>query len=194
MSESQSILTKCFRNGSDDDMAEEDSGDTATIIPDRRSNAESSTGRVNLQLTAFRHAFENELESSRVYNRTRIYDSDVSFTTSAVRTHAWSVFSGISLAQISIISAIALPLYSHEISNSECYVFGEMNLPNTHRADSAQLTTIQEDEDEVHIDEKTYSSSMKKRPFTKIGGETIERYKIVVVGDKDVGKTTLIQV
>jgi hypothetical protein len=40
----------------------------------------------------------------------------MSFTTSIARTHAWSVFSGLSLSAVSIISVIALPLSDEELS------------------------------------------------------------------------------
>ncbi|PVH76340.1 hypothetical protein DL98DRAFT_641691, partial [Cadophora sp. DSE1049] len=64
---------------------------------------------------AFQHSFEADLSTTRVYNRTQLYNSDVSFTSSAVRTHVWSVFSGLSLSKISNISVIALPVYQHEL-------------------------------------------------------------------------------
>jgi hypothetical protein len=70
---------------------------------------------------ATRLSFEDDLNGSRVYKRTQFYASDVSFTTSAIRTHSWSVFSGLSLAEVSVISAIALSLYLFEISNSQWY-------------------------------------------------------------------------
>jgi len=56
-----------------------------------------------------------------VYQRTAQYESDVSFTSSAVRTHAWSIFSGLSLSEVSVISAIALPIYLNEVFNDEWY-------------------------------------------------------------------------
>src|SRR5438034_9545722 len=45
----------------------------------------------------------------------------MSFTSSAVRSNVWSIFSSFSLAEVSIISVIALPLYLQEISNVEFY-------------------------------------------------------------------------
>ena len=69
--------------------------------------------------------FEDDLGKSRVYKRTERYESDVSFTTSVVRDHAWSVFSGMSLSEISLISAIALPLHLDDVSNQEWYMLCE---------------------------------------------------------------------
>ena len=81
----------------------------------------------DFQLVTSRLSFEDDLNGSRVYKRTQFYESDVSFTTSAIRTHSWSIFSGLSLAEVSIISAIALPLYLFEISNSQWYDVGVVN-------------------------------------------------------------------
>jgi hypothetical protein len=120
--ESQSILTECFRNGSRNQLAKEDEGETATITANKWSS-DASNDR-NFDATAFRFAFESELNASRVYKRTQICESDASFSTSVVRTQAWSIFSGLSLAEVSAISAVALPLYLPEIPNSQCYNLG----------------------------------------------------------------------
>lgn len=66
-----------------------------------------------------------------MYKRTEFYESDVSFTTSAVRTHAWSIFSGLSLSDVSVISAIALPLYLSEISNHQWYNLAGRDEPSS---------------------------------------------------------------
>ena len=55
-------------------------------------------------------SFEAALQNSRVYNRNEMNDSDVSFTTSTAPTNAWSMLSGLSLNDISIISVFRLPL------------------------------------------------------------------------------------
>jgi hypothetical protein len=65
---------------------------------------------------AFHRSFEKLLESSRAYRRASHSECDVSFSSSNIRSHAWSALSGVSLADISIISVIALPLESDEIS------------------------------------------------------------------------------
>lgn len=49
---------------------------------------------------------------------------DYSMRSSIARTNAWSIFSGISLSNISEISVIALPLYSEDIANPQHYNFG----------------------------------------------------------------------
>jgi cell division control protein 24 len=67
--------------------------------------------------------FENDLEASRVYQKAQRDTMDFSFQSSIAYTSAWSVFSGLSLSDVSIISAIALPLYADEITNAQHYGF-----------------------------------------------------------------------
>jgi hypothetical protein len=121
VSGSRSTLTQCL-NGKGPINAGQDGEQIATVVR-RLGSDERSCGGIIIQTNAVRFTFEDELRASRVYRRTQPYSSDASFTTSSVRTHAWSIFSGFSLADISAVSAIALPLYSHEISNNQWYKF-----------------------------------------------------------------------
>lgn len=65
--------------------------------------------------------FEYDLETSRPYRRAQRDTMDFSFRSSIAHTNAWSQFSGLSLSKVSIISAIALPLYPDEIENAQHY-------------------------------------------------------------------------
>ena len=65
--------------------------------------------------------FENDLSTSRPYRRAQRDTMDFSFRSSIAHTNAWSQFSGLSLSNVSIISAIALPLYPDEIENAQHY-------------------------------------------------------------------------
>jgi hypothetical protein len=121
MCESQSVLTNCFRNTNNVEITEDDA---ETIRYNLVLNDSDETPKT-LPGVAFQYSFEIDLNTSRVYKRTKLYEPDASFTSSAVRTHAWSIFSGLSLSEVSIISVIALPLYSHDISNSQWYICGE---------------------------------------------------------------------
>jgi hypothetical protein len=113
--ETGSILTNCFRNGTLDESTEDsDPEDLYRAEADRHI-------RRNLPKDSSQAGFHDDLGTSRVYRRTERYESDISFTSSAVRTHAWSIFSGLSLSEVSIISAIALPLFLEEISNRQWY-------------------------------------------------------------------------
>jgi hypothetical protein len=93
------------------------------VIP-QVSHEESKSFEYHASMESFRRtavSYEIDLKTSRVYRRTQPYKEDVSFTSSAVRTHAWSVFSGLSLSQVSSISAIALPVYSEELFHPELF-------------------------------------------------------------------------
>ena len=71
-----------------------------------------------------RFTFEGTLEDSRVYKRVKRNDCDISFRSSVARSNAWSQLSGVSLAQVSAISVIALPILPTEIANSQFYTSG----------------------------------------------------------------------
>jgi cell division control protein 24 len=71
-----------------------------------------------------RFDFEEDLEASRAYRRAQRDTMDFSFRSSIAHTNAWSVFS--TLSDVSIISAIALPLYPEEIGNAQHYQLGEI--------------------------------------------------------------------
>jgi cell division control protein 24 len=76
--------------------------------------------------------FENDLETSRPYRRAQRDTMDFSFRSSIAHTNAWSQFSGLSLSKVSIISAIALPLYPDEIENAQHYELRpEQPIPTT---------------------------------------------------------------
>jgi hypothetical protein len=53
LSESQSIQTKCFRNNSNDEMAEDDGGDASTTIPDRQVLGVPVANKVDQHMTSF---------------------------------------------------------------------------------------------------------------------------------------------
>ena len=60
---------------------------------------------------------EDVLEQTRVYARAQSNDCDVSSTSSAIRTNAWSALSGLSLNDISVIPTLALPISWEEVNN-----------------------------------------------------------------------------
>jgi hypothetical protein len=125
--ETRSIITTCFRNGNLVESAEDNDNDDLQneIHLARRAVMRHSLIGQNIIEDNSRSGFEADLGKSRVYKRTERYESDVSFTTSVVRDHAWSVFSGMSLSEISLISAIALPLHLDDVSNQEWYMLCE---------------------------------------------------------------------
>ncbi|KAK5626586.1 hypothetical protein RRF57_002301 [Xylaria bambusicola] len=90
---------------------------------------QSSTERASMLETGntlvTRFAFEDDLESSRAYNKAVYRYSQASITSTALYTTALSVFSKLSLSQVSSISFYALPVCASDLHNSELYVFGE---------------------------------------------------------------------
>jgi cell division control protein 24 len=88
--------------------------------PDPSTTPVNPTSRFSLGFD-FRH----ELEASRPYRRNANRDSmDFSLRTSVARSYAQSVFSGLSLGDISNLSVIALPIHADDITNSCHYGFG----------------------------------------------------------------------
>ena len=121
--ETGSVITYCFRNGSMPNFPEgEAHAEQSSQL--EFSTVENVSHGSNLPTegcAGYRTGFEVDLGTSRVYRRTERFKSDVSFTSSAIRSHAWSIFSGLSLSEVSMLSAITLPLYLNEIYNNKWY-------------------------------------------------------------------------
>ncbi|XEV00927.1 hypothetical protein FSHL1_006214 [Fusarium sambucinum] len=81
--------------------------------------------------------FEDDLEASRAYRRAQRDTMDFSFRSSVARSNSWSVFSGMSLGDISIMSVIALPVYQEDLTNAQHYDFGNDTLVITEEPQSA---------------------------------------------------------
>jgi hypothetical protein len=77
--------------------------------------------------------FEVILSATRVYDRVKDREIDAMSTVSTNRSRAWSVLSGHSLAQVSAISVIKLPLYDPELRR-----FRALASPMSTTATSAQ--------------------------------------------------------
>ncbi|KAF9771574.1 hypothetical protein IL306_010780 [Fusarium sp. DS 682] len=127
-------------------MSIEDALDAQTIISRRMSflslpgspsqdtiqQSESGTNQTSATLIGTdsgigisKFDFEDDLESSRVYRRAQRETMDFSFRSSVARSRNWSVFSGLSLSDVSAISVIALPVYQNDLTNAQHYDFGE---------------------------------------------------------------------
>lgn len=119
-------------------IASED--DDATIRTTRPSAANHTS---ILEAVGVRFAFEHDLESSRVYRMAKNDDCDRSFKSSAIRTNAWSIFSGLSLADISVISVVALPLHARDIGNREHYSLGAARSAHSSQLHSSEDSHIQ---------------------------------------------------
>lgn len=99
--------------------------DTETM----RGNISESIGRGSQshviekgqQSRVLRLPFERILEQSWVYKRNQRNSCDCSFISSAERSYTWSIFSGFSLADVSILSVIAMPLTTMDLANGDHY-------------------------------------------------------------------------
>ncbi|KAI8671283.1 LIM zinc-binding domain-containing protein [Fusarium keratoplasticum] len=85
------------------------------------SGSQKDDSKKGHQSRMLRLPFERILEQSWVYKRNRRNSCDCSFISSAGRSHTWSVFSGFSLADVSILSVIAMPLTTMDLANREHY-------------------------------------------------------------------------
>ncbi|KAH8716779.1 hypothetical protein GQ44DRAFT_560180, partial [Phaeosphaeriaceae sp. PMI808] len=74
-----------------------------------------------LEAVRVRFAFDDDLQSSRVYRMVKRDSCDHSLISSAIHTQTWSIFSGLSLADISVISVVALPLYPEDVKDYAQY-------------------------------------------------------------------------
>ncbi|KAF5599874.1 CAMK CAMKL KIN4 kinase [Fusarium pseudoanthophilum] len=103
-------------------IAESRMGDVSTL---RQTRESMSLSFIDTQASAIEFTFDQDLQASRVYNRATGRQSITSRTSTALYTTALSLFSNLSLSQVSNISLYALPVYSNDLSNSECYIFGK---------------------------------------------------------------------
>ncbi|KAK3985354.1 hypothetical protein QBC44DRAFT_384998 [Cladorrhinum sp. PSN332] len=88
----------------------------------RRTDTVRSNMTTNIRNSIFRFAFENILQGSRVYQNTaHLQESDRSFSSSVLGSDAWSVFTGYSLAKISVLSVIAMPISAADVANGQHY-------------------------------------------------------------------------
>jgi hypothetical protein len=99
---------------------------------DNAEGFESNDSSGGILTTRFQSSFEIDLGTSRVFRRTQWYQPDTSFTSSAVRTRVWFIFSGLSLSDVCKISAIALPVYSEDILNNQWskFIFSNTGCPS----------------------------------------------------------------
>lgn len=71
--------------------------------------------------TSPRRVFEATLLKTRLYKRALLNNSIFSLSSSASPTGHWSVLSGISLAEISNLSVLCLPICASQLENPACY-------------------------------------------------------------------------
>jgi hypothetical protein len=117
-----SRISKLEREGSVF-SARSQAGDDVSSI--RTSRSRKALYYIGTAARLLRFSFERDLEDSRVYKRSFSRHSQSSLASSAIDSTAMSVFSNLSLAQVSSLSFYALPIYSTDLSNSDSYTFGD---------------------------------------------------------------------
>lgn len=105
----------------------ETNDDSSTIRP--RNRVPNSSSKISIETTdnaqdlmkGFGFTFDPDLKASRVYMRVWSRDSNNSCSSSIVPSMGWSFLSGLSLADISNISTLSLPISCNELWNAQHY-------------------------------------------------------------------------
>lgn len=93
----------------------------------------------NDQRPAFNFTFDQDLKNSRPYTRAMARNSVWSTGSSAVHTVGWSCISGVSLADVSEISVIGLPVSPYELWNGHHYVLTGFDTDSVHEMAQAPV-------------------------------------------------------
>ncbi|WAO95582.1 Hypothetical protein NCS54_01321100 [Fusarium falciforme] len=154
-----------------------------------------------------RNDFELALERSRVYNRTQLNESDVSFTSSTAPNAAWSMLSGLSLNDISIVSAFRLPITLDDIDLLAPGSTFSMLLTEQLTATTTTYTLVEPSPGREDAPTPTQArprptrrpTGERSRGSTRLVASALRGYhakraiKIVVVGDDNSMKNTILQ-
>lgn len=127
------------------------------------SSVISTTSRIS-DFSSLR--FRRDLENSRVYRRVKRPESHMSFSSSAVDSRAWSIFSGLSLAEISTVSVIALPLFPSDIQNPNHYTFGS-EIEEDRRREELRNELIKREEEKQKEEENRREKRQKEEDEKK---------------------------
>ena len=98
-----------------------DEDDTSTIMPSRKILPEDDVKQSSVSTSQFDFLVESALRESRAYARLTHRHSVSSIPSDSGSLTGLSFLSGISLAQVSDISVISLPIFHHEILNPQNY-------------------------------------------------------------------------
>lgn len=108
-------------------VIKETDDDSSTIRPEnpvpnfsRKIRVQKSDDEQDL-IQGFGFTFDRDLKASRVYMRILSKDSNPSCSSSVVPSVGWSFLSGLSLADISNVSALSLPISPNELWNAQYY-------------------------------------------------------------------------
>ena len=101
-------------------LSQESMRDLPDTAPLLAASQESS------QYALITNAFEEDLQKSRVYQRSLNQPNRFSNTSSVQISLSWSMLSGLSLSCISNIGVQALPIFEKDLQNGEIYNFGDV--------------------------------------------------------------------
>jgi hypothetical protein len=108
-----------------------------------------------------RSTFEQDLAGSRVYNKPVNRHSLSSLTSSILWTTALSLFSKLSLLEVSNISFYALPVYEFDLRNSGYYVFGEEGVG---RGEIGDANSVDEVSDNASLAQRSGTATSDQTP------------------------------
>ena len=116
----ESITTMKIRNDAKQG-ADEQSGTT------EEPNSNASKESTGIQVPTIGFTFDHDLNNSRPYARAMKRNSVWSAASSAIHTMGWSYLSGLSLADVSEISIIDLPISPQELWNGDHYILMDVD-------------------------------------------------------------------
>ncbi|RYP79535.1 hypothetical protein DL769_002922 [Monosporascus sp. CRB-8-3] len=149
-------------------MMDDDS--TSVIIHGCHSSTASIPGS---RISSLKLSFENVLEQSWVYRRNKRDECDCSFVSATRRSYAWSVFSAYSLADISILSVIAMPITALDISNARDYDPGLNKCDGEEQAKSRSHSNVR---DARVLDVRESKEGILESPAEVPGGHLMEHH------------------
>ena len=107
----------------DADESDEDITGRSRLVETQRTTREDLDQAIsNTQGSQFSFTFDQDLSNSRPYARAMKRNSEISTISSTIHTMGWSCLSGVSLADISEISVVGLPISPQELWNSYHYL------------------------------------------------------------------------
>ncbi|KAF5639683.1 camk camkl kin4 kinase [Fusarium sp. NRRL 52700] len=163
-------------------IAESTRDDVSTL---RQARGSKIFSFIDTQASAIKFTFDQDLQASRVYNRAIARQSMTSLTSTALYTTALSLFSNLSLSQVSNISFYALPVYSNDLSNSDCYIFGEEGALIKPESSQGPKSSPSQQKTEARADEISPPTNEAQAPSRLLGRFARRRKKPVVSAPKN---------
>lgn len=146
-------------------------------IEQPRSVTAEQLGSMAKTFMMLRHlGFERELEKSKPYQKVNRNVIDNSFTSSFLGSHAWTALSDISMAEISAVSVVALPIDWTAISNAYHYprtqaIGSRLDLTKTTLADVGMTPYGAQGP----VGRRTASPKMQQYSIVLLGGSEVDK-------------------